>query len=212
MTDSPLILYHHPFSRAATVLWMLEELGRPYELRYVDLASGEQRQPEFRALNPMGKIPVLLDGDTILTEVAAIGLYLADRYALGTLAPRPDDPARGPYLRWSTFPAAVIEPAAMARASKWQYGVGQAGFGDFESMSKTLEVAIGEGPWLLGDRFSMVDVIFGATVRYMLGFKMLEPTPRLETYVARLDARPAAQRSSAKNTEIAAARGLAPRG
>lgn len=212
MTDPEIVLYHHPYSRAATVVWMLEELGLPYELRYVDLATGEQRKPEFRAKNPMGKIPVLVDGDTVVTEVAAIGLYLADRYSLGTLAPRPNEPARGPYFRWTTFPAAVIEPAAMARAAQWEYRVGSAGFGDFESMSNTLEVAIGAGPWLLGERFSMADLIFGGTVRYLLRFGMLESTPALSAYVERLSARPAAQRADAKNAEVVSARGLKPRG
>jgi glutathione S-transferase len=206
---SSLILYHHPFSRAATVLWMLEEIGQPYELRFVDLRAGEQRHPEFRKLNPMGKVPLLLDGDTIITEVAAIGLYLADRYALGTLAPRPDEAARGPYFRWSMFPSAVIEPAAMAKASSWEYRVGQAGFGDFESMSNSIEVALEGGPWLLGDRFSMADVIFGSTIRYLQRFKMLEATSATTSYVERLSARPASLAADAKNKEIIDARGLA---
>lgn len=211
MPEPKLVLYHHPFSRAATVVWMLEELGLPYELRYVDLFAGEQRKPEFRAINPMGKIPVLFDSDTIVTEVAAIGLYLADRYSMGTLAPRPDEPARGPYLRWSTFPAAVIEPAAMAKTGDWKYGAGQAGFGDFDSMSKTIDVAIGAGPWILGERFTMADLIFGSTVRYLMRFKMLEPSPAISAYVERLNARPAAARADAKNAEIVEARGLKPR-
>jgi glutathione S-transferase len=211
MSDSKLVLCHHPFSRAAAVVWMLEELGLPYELRYVDLKAGEQRTPEFRKLNPMGKIPVLLDGDTVITEAAAIGLYLADRYSLGTLAPRPDEAARGTYLRWSTFPSAVIEPAAMAKGHKWEYGVGQAGFGDFDSMAKSIEVAIGNGPWLLGERFTMADVIFGSTVRYLMGFKMLEGTPATTAYVERLNARPAAKVAAAKNAEVVEVRGLKPR-
>lgn len=187
---------------------MLEEIGQPYELRYVDIKAGEQRSPEFRQVNPMGKIPVLVDGPTVVTEVAAIGLYLADRYALGTLAPRPDEPERGTYLRWSVFPPSVIEPGAMAKAAKWQYGVGQAGWGDYDSMLATMEQAIGEGPWLLGERFSMADVIFGSTVRYMLRFKMLEPRERFTSYVERISARPASKTADAKNAAIVEERGL----
>ena len=87
-----IVLYHHPFSRAATVVWMLEELGVDYELRWVDIMSGAHKAPDLVALNPMGKLPILADGDQIVTEVAAIGLYLADRYGLGRLAPHVDDP------------------------------------------------------------------------------------------------------------------------
>ncbi len=203
-----LVLHYHPFSRATTVVWMLEEVGQPYELRYVDLKAGEQRQPAFRAINPMGKIPVLTDGDTVVTEVAAIGLYLADRYALGTLAPPPDAPERGTYLRWSVYPPSVIEPGAMAKAADWKFGVGQAGWGDYESMLTTIEHAIGDGPWLLGERFSMADVILGSTVRFMLRFKMLEPRPRFTEYVERLSSRPASQAADAKHAAITAERGL----
>ena len=209
MTDTTLTLYHHPFTRAATVVWMLEELGRPYTLRYVDVQSGEQRQPEFRAINPMGKIPVLVDGDVVVTEGAAIGLYLADRYAPGVLAPALDSPARAPYLRWSLFAPSVIEPASMAKSAGWKVPTGQAGWGDYDSVIATMESAIGDGPWLLGENFSMADVIFGSTLRYMLRFRMIEGRPTFEQYVERLSARPAAQAADAKNAAIVAERGLA---
>ena len=205
---SSIVLYHHPFSRASTVVWMLEELQVPYTLEYVDLMKGEQKSGPVRAHNPMGKLPVLVDGDTVVTETAAIGLYLADRYAPGRLAPALDAPERGTYLRWSVFGAAVVEPAAMAKAANWQYGPGQAGFGTYEAMVDSLEAAIGQGPWILGDTFSMADVTLGATVRYMVMFKMLEPRPAFAAYVDRLNARPPAQAAQAKNDAIIQARGL----
>src|SRR6185436_5730253 len=108
-----IVLHHHPFSRAANVVWMLEEVGVPYELRFVDLMKGAQKAPELVALNPMGKLPTLVDGETVVTEGGAIALYLADRYAYGNLAPKVDDPARGTYLRWSFFAPSVIEPGIM---------------------------------------------------------------------------------------------------
>src|SRR4051794_31336800 len=98
-----VVLYHHPFSRAANVIWMLEEVGVDHEVRHVDLMAGAQKEPAIVALNPMGKLPILTDGDAVVTESAAIGLYLADRYAYGRLAPPVDDPARATYLRWSLF-------------------------------------------------------------------------------------------------------------
>ncbi|MCG8557066.1 MAG: glutathione S-transferase family protein [Proteobacteria bacterium] len=202
-------LYHHPFTRAAGVLAMLEELQLPYTLRFVDLKAGEQRASSFRALNPMGKLPTLVDGDIVVTEAAAIGLYLADRYGYGTLAPAMDDPARGTYLRWSLFAPSVIEPAAYAKGASWEYRAESAGWGEYESMLDSVEHAIGEGPWLLGERFSMADVIFGGTVRYLLHFKMLEPRPRIVDYVGRLSERPALRAAQAKNEALAKEHGLA---
>lgn len=203
-----IVLYHHPFSRAATVVWMLEEVGVPYELRFVDIMKGAQKQADLVALNPMGKLPVLTDGDTVVTEVAAIGLYLADRYAAGRLSPAIDDPKRGTYLRWSLFAPSVIEPGAMAKASGWTFKPGQAGWGDYESMLRAMEGAVSGRDFVLGDTFSMADVIFGGTLRYMLQFKMIEPTPTFTAYAERLGARPALQRAEARNAKIIAEHGL----
>jgi glutathione S-transferase len=201
-------LYHHPYSRAANVIWMLEEAGVPYELRYVDIMKGAQKAPEIVALNAMGKLPILTDGDAVVTESAAIGLYLADRYSLGKLAPASDDPARAAYLRWSLFAPSVIEPGMIAKTNGWQFKPGQVGWGTHESMLAAMESAIAGKSYVLGDRFSMADCIFGGTIRYMLRFKMLEPTPTFSAYAERLAARPAAQRTDARNAAIVKERGL----
>ncbi len=203
-----ITLYHHPFSRAAGVLWSLEEIGQPYELVHVDIMKGEQKTPPVSGLNPMGKIPVLVDDDTVVTEAAAIALYLGDRYALGTLAPRPDDPARGTYLRWALFSPSVIEPGALAKASGWPVKSGQAGWGDFDSMLRTIDSAVATGPYVLGERFSMADVVLGGTLRYMTRFKLLTATAAVAAYLERLSARPALQRADARNAAIVKERGL----
>jgi glutathione S-transferase len=204
-----ITLYHHPFSRAAATLWTLEEIGEPYELQFVDLPKGAQKQPPVVELNPMGKVPVLVDGDVAVTENAAIALYLADRYALGRLAPRPDDPRRGTYLRWSLFAPSVIEPGLMAKAASWQFKPGQAGWGDHDAMLKTMEQALDGRDYVLGDMFSIADVIFGGTIVFMLRFGMLEAKPAFSAYAARLLARPASQRAEARNAAIAKEHGLA---
>lgn len=203
-----ITLHHNPFSRASTVVWMLEEAGVPYTLRFVDFRANEQKSPEMLAKNPMGKLPVLEDDDVVVTEVAAIGLYLADRYALGRLAPLPDDPARATYLRWSLFAPSVIEPGAMAHLAKWDVKPGQAGWGSYDAMLDAVERAIGAGPFLLGERFTMADVIFGGTLGYMLAFKMVEPRPAFVAYAERLSARPANQAAKARNAQVVAERGL----
>lgn len=201
-------LYHHPYSRAGTVVWMLEEVGIDYWLRWVDIMAGAHKTPEMLALNRMGKLPILTDGATVITECAAIGVYLADRYAPGRLAPALDDPARGTFLRWSFFSPSVLEPATVARTSGGEFNPRAAGWGSYEDMVATTEVALGKGPWLLGEQFSMADAILGGTLRYMLMFKMMESTPQFASYVERLEARPAFQRATARNQAVMAEHGL----
>ena len=203
-----IVLHHHPFSRASTVVWMLEEIGVPYELRFVDILKGAHKAPELVALNPMGKLPILVDGDAVVTESAAIGLYLADRYSLGKLAPATDDPARGTYLRWSCFAPSVIEPGSMAKAASWTFKSAQAGWGDHEAMLHAMESALAGRDFVLGERFSMADVIFGGTMRFMLQFKMLEAKPVFSAYAERLGARPALQRAEARNAAVAKEHGV----
>jgi glutathione S-transferase len=203
-----IILYHHPFSRAANVIWMLEEVGVPYELRFVDLMTGKHKLPDILALNPMGKLPILTDGAALVTESAAIGLYLADRYAAGRLAPHLDDPRRGTYLRWSLFAPAVIEPGLMAKAAGWTYKEGQAGWGNHESMIAALQAALADREYLLGKEFSMADIIFGGTLRYMLQFKMLEPLPAFVAYAERLGSRPALKKADARNAAVIDEQGI----
>jgi glutathione S-transferase len=202
-------LHHHPFTRAAGVVWALEELGEPYELVWTDVRKGEHKGGVVAALNPMGKIPLLVDGDAVITEAAAIDLYLADRYALGRLAPRLDDPRRGTYLRWSLFAPSVIEPGSLAKAGNWEARPSAVGWGDYDAMIATIDHAVTGRDYLLGEMFSMADVIFGGTLRFMTRFKMLSATPVVQAYLDRLAARPALQRADAKNAAIVQERGLA---
>lgn len=203
-----IVLFHHPFSRAANALWMLEEVGVPYELHHVDILAGGQKAPAVLTLNPMGKLPILKDGDTVVTEGAAIALYLADRYSYGTLAPKVDDPARGTYLRWSFFAPSVIEPGVSTKASGWTVKESQVGWGNYDSMIQAMESAILGKDFLLGKTFSMADVVFGGTVDYMLRVGALEPRPAFVAYAERLRARPAAERAKARNFAIAEEKGL----
>ena len=206
-----LVLCHHPLSRAANVVWTLEEVGVPYELRYVDLMAGAHKAPQVLALNPMGKLPILVDGEIVVTESAAIALYLGDRYAYQRLAPAVDDPRRGTYLRWSLFAPSVIEPGSMAKAAGWAFRESAAGWGSYEAMLASMESAIGGRDFVLGDTFSMADVVFGGTLRYMLAFKMVEPRPAFTAYAERLTARPAWQRAEARNAAVREEHGLARR-
>lgn len=201
-------VYYHPFTRAAGTLWMLEEIGIDHELRFVDLMKGEHKTPEIVALNPMGKLPIVTDGDLVVTESAAIALYLADRYAPGKLAPALDDPARGTYYRWILFAPSVIEPGASGHAAKWEFSESRVGWGNYDTMLSAMETAVADKQFILGDTFSMADVVFGGTLRFMLQFEMIEPRPVFKAYVDRLSERPALQRADARNAKEIADRGL----
>lgn len=203
-----ITLYHHPFSRAAGTVWFLEECGVPYELKFVDIMKGEQKQGDVAKYNRMGKLPTLVDGEMVVTESAAIGLYLADRYSYGKLSPKVDDPNRGTYLRWSLFSPSVVEPAATAKLQNWDFKPAQVGWGKYDDMIAAMEIALEGKDYLLGKEFSMADAIFGGTLRFMLTFKMIEPKPIFGAYVDRLNARPALQRADAINQKVMAEHGI----
>jgi glutathione S-transferase len=204
-TATGLVLFHHPHSRSAGVRVLLEELGVPYALRVIDLKAGQQREPAFLAINPMGKLPTLTDDGVVVTEQVAIHLYLADRYAPGRLAPALDDPLRGPYLRWMAFYAACFEPAVVDRAMQRAAMTPMSSpYGDFDTMLQTLTDQLGRGDFMLGDRFSAADALWGAALRWTTMFKMVPELPVIRAYIDRVGARPAFQRAAALDAELLA--------
>lgn len=196
-----LTLYHNPQSRSNTVHYMLHELGQPFEIVPIDLKAGEHKAPEFLKLNPMGKLPVLRDGDVIVTETPAILLYLADKYPQAGLAPAVDAPERGPFLRWLFFYGSCFEPAMMDVSLKRESPPSMAGWGKPEDVLDTVSAGLKPGPWLLGDRFSAADVMLASGIAFMLAFKVLPERPEFVAYAARLEERPA--RKAAKAAQAA---------
>ena len=195
------ILHHAPHTRSQMSLCMLEELGIDYELRFIDLIKGEQKKPEFHAMNFMGKVPVLQHGDAVVCETGAILTYLADAYPDAGLAPAPSaTQARAQYLRWLFFGGNCIEPAVMEIFSprKEPINPGQASWGDFSQVLQTLREGLGKGDYLLGDKFSAADVLIGSQVEFLIGFKIIEPAkePVLAAYAERCKSRPAYKRMS----------------
>jgi glutathione S-transferase len=186
-----LTLYHNPQSRSTVVHYMLHELGLPFEIVPIELKAGEHKRPEFLKINPMGKIPVLRDGETIVTENPAILTYLADKYPEAGLAPAIDDPDRATYLRWMFFYGSVFEPACIDISLKRDTPPSMSGWGKPEHVLDTLSSALKPGPWLLGDRFSAADVMIGSGLAYMLGFKVIPDRPEYLAYIERMKARPA---------------------
>ena len=201
-----LTLYHASPSRSSITLWMMEELGEPYDVHLLSLDKGENRAPAYLAVNPMGKVPAVKHGDTVITEVAAICTYLADAFPAAKLNVPIGDPRRGPYLKWLFFGPSCIEPAVTDRAfpRKEEPRRGMLGYGDFDTTMNVVADAVAKGPWLMGAQFTAADVVVGAHIRWGTMFKMIPERKEFADYAARIAARPAAQRAEAKDKAFAA--------
>jgi glutathione S-transferase len=183
-------------SRGRIVHWLLAELEAPYEMRVLDFEKREHKTPEYLAINPMGKVPAIVHRGVVVTETAAICIYLADEFPAAGLAPRIGDPQRGTYLRWFLFGAGCFEPAIVDKmlARPPAEPKGAIGYGSFEDTVSALEMALSPGPYILGERFSAVDVYVGSQIHHSLMTKALDPRPAFQKYADRCAARPALQR------------------
>lgn len=194
-----ITLFWCPQTRAARVLWMLEELGQPFEIKQIDIRDeASKNDPLFRVASPMGKVPALMDGDVFVSESAAICLYLADKYSDAALAPAVDDLGRGRFLYWMMFTPAVLEPAMAEKFGGWETNKLSHGWGDYDSMIKTLEGGLKQGPWLMGEQFTAADVVVGSSANFLKMFNVLPESPVIEAYIERCLERPAYQRTLAR--------------
>jgi glutathione S-transferase len=196
MTET-LTFYTNPMSRGRIIRWMLEEVGAPYETVVLDYGT-TMKAPEYLAINPMGKVPAIKHGNTIVTEGAAICAYLADMYPDRGLAPVPGDQKRGTYYRWLFFAAGPVEAAVtgksmglLAPADKKR----MAGYGSFEETIDCLETAVRDGPYICGEQFTAADVYVGSQIGWGMMFGTIEKRPAFEDYFGRLQSRPAAIRA-----------------
>jgi glutathione S-transferase len=204
--DRMVTLYHAPNSRSASARVLLEELGVPYELSVINMKAGEQRQPAYLAINPMGKVPAVKHGDALITEQVAIFLYLADLFPEAGLAPPLGDPSRGPYLRWLVYYGSCFEPAVVDRALKRDPApLAMCPYGDFDTMLSTLSGQLAKGPYMLGERFSAADVLWASGLTWITAFKLIPERPEIMSYIARFNARPAPVAVKARDAELAAA-------
>ena len=193
---APLTFYTHPMSRGRVSRWMLEETGLPYDTVLLDYGS-TMKAPEYLAINPMGKVPALKHGDTVITEQAAICMYLADLVPEKKLAPPVGSPARGSYYRWISF-MAPLEQLMVSKASGAALpDARMAGFGTEKDLLDTLEAALKDREYLAGDTFTAADLLVAAYVGWYLQFKLLEPRPAFVAFAARHQQRPAALRAYA---------------
>ena len=199
-----LTLYHNPKSRSASARVLLEALGAPYAVVPVDFASGQNRAPEFLALNPLGKLPTLVHDGAVITEQVAITIYLADRFPAAGLAPAIDDPLRGPYLRWLTFYAACFEPALMDHAFKRApIDPGTAPWRDYDTVIEALVTQLSRGDFLLGNTLTAADLLWGTGLRWTTEFGIVPKLPVIVAYLARVAAHPAVVRAGELDAALA---------
>jgi glutathione S-transferase len=194
-----LIFYTNPMSRGRIVRWMLEEIGRSYRTELLEYGT-TMKSPEYVAINPMGKVPALRHGETVITETAAICAYLADAFPAAGLAPPPGDRLRGPYYRWLFFGAGPLETAWTNKALGFNVtpeGARMAGYGSFETVMTVLEGVLSRAPFLVGDSFSAADLFIASHLGFGMQFGMVDKRSVFEEYVARMMARPGALRANA---------------
>lgn len=182
-------LYFNPVSRAVIAKWMLDECGAKYELVHIDFEKRENRSPEFLKINPAGKLPALVDGDTRVFEGAAICMYLADKFPEANLAPKIGAPERGRYLSLMVYSTSQVEPAMGDHMMKQQTAP-MRGWTDYSSVLDAVERELGNGPYLFGDWFTAADVMVGSMFIYLRMQGGKTDRPKIEAYVDRLMARP----------------------
>ena len=195
---SELTLYTNPQSRGRIARWMLEEVGQPYDTVVLDYETG-MKAPDYLAINPMGKVPAIKHGDTVVTEAAAICAYLADAFPQAGLAPPPGDPARGPSYRWMFFAAGPLEAAATNKALNFVLPPGRermAGYGSMDDVVAALDGMLSRTDYVAGGRFSAADVYVGSGLGWGMMFGTIEKRPSFERYWERLSARPALRRAN----------------
>ena len=208
MTDDRITFHYAPQSRAFGTRVLLEELGVPYDLHVLDIRTGEQLKPDYLAVNPMGKVPAISHRGVVVTEQAAVALYLGDLFSEAGMAPAIDDPRRGAYLRWMVFYGSSFEPALVDHALKRPpLPRNNAPYADYETVVSIVNEQVRRAsPFWLGEQFSVADVLWGSALLWVTSFGIFEKTPEVAAYVERVTSRPAFRKAQADEAALIAAR------
>ena len=201
-----ITLHFAPQSRSIRALWLLEEIGAPFDIVPLSLPRGDHKRPGFLELNPMGKVPVVVVDGRPVWESPAIVAHLADLFPEARLAPAPGTPDRADFYRWLSFATAVMEPAFAEQMAGREGNPRAYGWGDFASMKAALAEGLGRGEWLLPQGFTGADLLIGGNLAW---FSMWAPEafadlPGVDGYVARIRERPAHLRAREREAAILA--------
>ena len=197
-----ITLYHAPGSRSSRFVWLLEEIGQPYEIKQVAIRRRDgttEQDPEYRKIHPHGKVPALVHDGVRIFESTAIALYLADEFPEAKLAPKIGDKRRGPFLTWLAYYTGVMEPAFVTKALGFTTTNSTTGWAPTDEIlayiSSTLTTP---GPYLLGEMFTVADILYGSTFALFKGSPLMPMDPVIAAYAERVTSRPALQRANIK--------------
>ena len=204
-TSRHITLFHCPQTRSSGVLTLLEELGADYELHVMNMKKNEQRGAAYLAINPMGKVPAVMHNGALVTEQVAVYTYLADMYPEGDITPAIGDALRGPYLRWMAFYGSCFEPAFVDKAMKREPGAASmTPYGNLDDVWNAVTGQLSKGDYMLGDKFTAVDVLWGSALNWMTMFGLAPETPVVRAYIDRVKARPAVARAGKIDADLVA--------
>lgn len=191
-----LVFFHNPWSRATVIHWLLEELAVPYRTQIIDIQNPDNIPDDYRAIQPHKKVPAIRHNGVVVTERAAIALYLAETFPQAGLAPAIGTPERAAYLTWLVYTDAVVDPAMTAHHYQWQYDKSMASFGLFEDMTAQIERRLTDNDYIAGSHFTAADCVFGGMLYWLVEmFKGVPKLPVHQAYFDRIAARPAFQRT-----------------
>jgi glutathione S-transferase len=195
-----ITLYHAPRSRSSRFIFLLEELGVPYEIAKVSIRRGDGSGAlDSHNPHPHGKVPAIRDGETLVYESIAVALYLTDKFPAAGIGPVVGDPARGAYLTWLAYYAGVMEPSWTSAFMKADVPRGTAGWVKTDEVMELINATLSKSPYILGEKFSAADILIGTTFQLFMGSPLLPKTDLLESYVQRVVGRPAYARAAAKD-------------
>ena len=196
-------LYHLPKSRSSRFVWLLEEIGEPYEVKLVTPRRREdgslEKDPDYRRIHPHGKVPAIVHDGVTVFESAAIALYLGDAFPRANVGVAIGDPRRGPYLTWLAYYAGVLEPAFVGKALGFTTTNSTTGWAPTDDILAYVSATLERGPFLLGEQFSTADVLFGSTFALFKGSPLLPHDDAIAAYIDRVSQRPAYHRATAKH-------------
>lgn len=204
-TSRHITLFHCPQTRSSGVLTLLEELGADYELHVMNMKKNEQRGAAYLAINPMGKVPAVMHNGALVTEQVAVYTYLADMYPEADITPAIGDALRGPYLRWMAFYGSCFEPAFVDKAMKREPGAASmTPYGSLDDVWNAVTEQLSKGDYMLSDKFTAVDVLWGSALNWMTMFGLAPETPVVRAYIDRVKARPAVARAGKIDADLVA--------
>jgi len=195
-----LTLYHAPRSRSFRTLWLLEEIGAPFELKVVEIRRGDgSGATDTGNPHPLRKVPALDHDGRVVFETSAIALYLTDLFPQSGLGPRIGDNDRGAYLSWLAYYGGVFEPSLTAKFLKIQHIYGTFGWGPFDEVLEHLGRTLTASPFLLGEKFSAVDIVYGGSMPLLMSRGIIPETDTFKAYGERVTARPSFARAQARD-------------